>query len=64
MSHISFDFRSAYLRKSNTVHMILPDLPSVGPRFSDPKEFYGSGKKYPVLWVLHGGSDDSSAHEH
>ena len=60
MSHVAFDFRSAYLRKSNTVHIILPDLPSVGPRFSDPKEFYGSGRKYPVLWVLHGGSDDSS----
>jgi len=60
MSHMSFSFRSAYLLKSTTVHILLPDLPSDGPRFSDPGEFYGSGRKYPVLWLLHGASDDSS----
>ncbi len=60
MSHISFDFRSAYLNKSNTVHIILPDIPRTGPKFSDPRVFYESGRKFPVLWVLHGGSDDSS----
>ncbi|MBQ3281033.1 MAG: hypothetical protein IJH41_01375 [Eubacterium sp.] len=60
MAHVTLDFRSAYLLKSTTVHVLLPDLPRTGPRFSDPKEFYSSGKKFPVLWVLHGGSDDSS----
>lgn len=56
MSHVQFDFRSNYLFKSTQVHIILPDVPWGG----DPKEFYESGKKYPVLWLLHGGTDDSS----
>lgn len=47
--------------KSQLMHMpvrlsvILPDPPEGVP----PSQFYRSGKKYKVLWLLHGGSGDN-----
>ena len=47
--------------KSQLMHMpvrlsvILPDPPEGVP----PAQFYRSGKKYKVLWLLHGGSGDN-----
>lgn len=53
--HLSFE--SEYLGSNTDVNVIMPDKPrSVGCR-----EFYGSEKKYRVLWLLHGtfgGYDD------
>ena len=44
------NFNSSCLSGNTDVNIILPDL----PRGVDPKEFYAKGKKYPVLWLLHG----------
>lgn len=56
MALASFNFESQYLGNAQTVHVILPDK----PREMDAKEFYGNGKKYRVLWLLHGSFDDGS----
>lgn len=56
MSLVTLDFESQYLGNSMTVGVILPDK----PRGLTPKEFYGSGKKYKVLWLLHGTFGDYS----
>ncbi len=50
MSLINFNFYSKYLAGNTEISVILPDLPFD----ADPKSFYLSGKKYPVLWLLHG----------
>ena len=56
MALIEFNFESQYLSNNHTVGIILPDK----PRQQTPKEFYGNGKKYPVLWLLHGTFGDYS----
>jgi S-formylglutathione hydrolase FrmB len=56
MSLVTFNFESEYLGNNHTVGVILPDK----PRTQTPKEFYGSGKKYKVLWLLHGTFGDYS----
>ena len=52
--HLNFD--SKYLSGSTDVNIILPDC----ARSQDTRAFYGSGKKYPVLWLLHGTFGDYS----
>ena len=56
MSLVTFNFESEYLGNNHTVGVILPDK----PRTKTPGEFYGSGKKYKVLWLLHGTFGDYS----
>jgi len=50
MSLLTFNFESEYLNNNHEISIILPDK----KRGVDPKEFYRSGKKYKVLWLLHG----------
>ncbi|MEG1944066.1 MAG: alpha/beta hydrolase-fold protein [Oscillospiraceae bacterium] len=50
MALVNLNFESKYLRCNNDVTVILPDK----PRGADPKDFYTSGNKYKVLWLLHG----------
>lgn len=50
MSLVHFDFESLYMGSNQDVNIILPDA----PRNVSPKEFYSSGKKFKVLWLLHG----------
>lgn len=56
MAYSTINFESKYLGNAQTVHIILPDK----PREEDPKEYYENGKKYRVLWLLHGSFDDGS----
>ena len=56
MALIHMNFVSKYLFGSTDVNIVLPDL-AYG---QDPKEFYGSGKKYKVIWLLHGTFGDYS----
>ena len=56
MSILTYNFISECLKNSHEVTIILPDKkPEV-----TPADFYRSGKKYPVLWLLHGTSCDHS----
>ena len=50
MAYVQFDFQSEYLMGNTQVSIILPDKPWM----TKAKEFYESGKKYKVLWLLHG----------
>ena len=50
MALVRFNFESQYLNNNHEISIILPDK----PRELTPAEFYGSGKKYKVLWLLHG----------
>lgn len=50
MALMHLNYASKYLEGNTDVNVILPDL----PRTQKPGEFYASGKKYPVLWLLHG----------
>ena len=56
MAMTQFFFESEYLRGNTYVDVILPDLPG---RLT-PEQFYRSGVKYPVLWLLHGSHGDAS----
>lgn len=56
MALLTLEFESQYLGNNHTVGVILPDK----PRQATPAEFYGSGKKYKVLWLLHGTFGDYS----
>ncbi|MCR5656782.1 MAG: esterase family protein [Butyrivibrio sp.] len=56
MSLLHYNFESQYLFGSTQVSVILPDRRGK----ISPEEFYGSGKKYPVLWLLHGTSGDNT----
>lgn len=50
MAYVQFDFQSEYLMGNTQVSIILPDK----PWRTKSKDFYESGKKYKVLWLLHG----------
>lgn len=50
MSLMMFNFESECLQGNTNVAIILPDK----PRTKTPAQFYGSGEKYKVLWLLHG----------
>lgn len=56
MALVQFHFESRCLMGNTLVNVILPDL----RRDQSPKEFYQSGKKYPVLWLLHGTFGDGT----
>lgn len=56
MSVLTMNIASRYLNGNTEISMILPDVPPAGA----PRDFYGSGKKYKVLWLLHGTSGDHS----
>ncbi len=56
MALVTLNFESQYLMNNNNVGIILPDWPHTMPA----KEFYESGKKYKVLWLLHGTFGDYS----
>ena len=56
MSLLTFNFESRYLKNNTQINVVLPDL----PRAQEPAEFYRSGKKYKVLWLLHGTFGDYS----
>ena len=50
MALFHLDFESVYTGHNEDVYIIMPDK----NRMETPAQFYGSGKKYPVLWLLHG----------
>lgn len=54
MAHLVMNFESQYLHGNTEISIILPDK----TRGVDPKVFYGSQKKYRVLWLLHGSFGD------
>ena len=56
MSLLRFNFESEYLANNHEVFVILPDK----PRELTPEAFYRSGKKYRVLWLLHGTFGDQT----
>jgi len=56
VSECYIKLRSNYLDGIIDLAVILPN-PFVG---HNPKNFYSSGEKYPVLWLLHGGSETSA----
>ncbi|WP_099204621.1 alpha/beta hydrolase [Scatolibacter rhodanostii] len=50
MALVHLNFESLYLNGNTDINVILPDR----ERSKSPSEFYGNGKKYKVLWLLHG----------
>ena len=50
MALLHFEFESEYTGQNEDVNIVMPDK----TRGMTPAAFYGSGKKYPVLWLLHG----------
>lgn len=56
MALVHLNFESQYLHSNTDVNVVLPDR----PRRLDAGEFYSSGKKYPVLYLLHGTFGDYS----
>ena len=50
MSILTYNFESEYLKNNQAVTVILPDK----PRRQTPAQFYRNGRKYKVLWLLHG----------
>ncbi len=54
MAHLVMNFESSYLHGNTEISVILPDKPGE----VSPKEFYGSEKAYPVLWLFHGSFGD------
>lgn len=56
MAFVQFYHESRYLKGNQQVWIILPDL----AKDKTPDEFYRSGKKYKVLWLLHGTFGDAS----
>ncbi len=56
MSLVHFQFESQCLCGNTDVNIVLPDK----PRDCSPEDFFGSGKRYKVLWLLHGTFGDYS----
>jgi putative tributyrin esterase len=54
MALVSFKFSSHFLHGNHEISIILPDR----PQRQLPKDFYGNGQKYKVLWLLHGAFGD------
>ncbi len=52
MALVHLNFESECLGNNTDVSIILPDK----PHGTTPENFYANGKKYPVLWLLHGPS--------
>lgn len=60
MAFIQMNLISKYLKVGTPVTILLPDR----PENEDPRAFYESGKKYKVLWLLHGSYDDNTSWVH
>ena len=56
MTLVHLNLNSKYLSGNTDVNILLPERPGK----TAPAEFYGGGKKYPVLWLLHGTFGDYS----
>ncbi|MBR0152474.1 MAG: hypothetical protein IJM26_01715 [Lachnospiraceae bacterium] len=56
MAHVTLNFESDYLNQNEQVEIILPDK----ERGIPGETFYASGKKYKVLWLLHGTYGDAT----
>lgn len=56
MSLAAFKFMSQFLHQNEEISLILPDI----ARTDNPGRFYLSGRKYPVIWLLHGEGGDNS----
>src|SRR5260370_15121801 len=54
MSEYTINLRSSILAGPTEVSVIIPG-PQMG---ANAREFYSSGKKYKVLWLLHAGNGD------
>ena len=50
MALLNLNFMSCYLSGNTEITVILPDW----DYRMKPEEFYSSGEKYKVLWLLHG----------
>ena len=57
MGLTTINFESIYLHRNTSVNVFMPYAPRKG---MTPREFYESGKKFKVLWLLHGGMADNS----
>lgn len=57
MALLHLNYHSKYLAGNTDVNILLPERPFDAP----PGDFYSSGQKYPVLWLLHGTGDDCSS---
>ena len=56
MALMTLNFESRYLKNSHEVLIVLPDR----PHDRSPRDFYRSGARYPVLWLLHGTYGDQT----
>lgn len=56
MALYNLNIRSRFLKGDSEIMVIMPDK----PRDIQAKDFYASGEKYKVLWLLHGGYGDGS----
>ncbi len=54
MALFTLNFFSNCLMVNTQVNVVMPRI----ELFEDPGKFYGSGKKYQVLWLLHGSCGD------
>ena len=54
------NFLSKELGISTNITVILPSFDQNSDLGKPLREVYDSGKKYPVLWLLHGGSGDDA----
>ena len=60
MAVVRFNFLSRQLGMSTNVTMILPSFDQNSDLGKPVRKVYDPGKKYPVLWLLHGGSGDDA----
>lgn len=56
MSILHYTFESECLSNNTQVTIVLPDK----PRELTPAQFYGDGRRYKVLWLLHGTFGDNT----
>jgi putative tributyrin esterase len=56
MSILQYTFESEYLNNNTQITVILPDK----PRSMTPGQFFRNGRKYKVLWLLHGTYGDNT----
>lgn len=54
MAYVSLHIDSEFLGANTNITVILPEKKGE----QTPEAFYGSGKKYKVLWLFHGGHGD------
>lgn len=54
MAILTLNFESKYLNGNTDINVVMPNMDMK----DDPENFYCSGKKYKVMWLLHGGKGD------